>query len=198
MSSIVDSHFPSYETLIHANPLGEYPDASEHGEATSYFATLSQSDRELVHWYAGDQGLPPHAMAEEYVFSFIANYANVDPCRRHKRGVKSATEEVQRVRRYVTLFRDSPNYFFPLARECLTTVFDDSTGEEMPVVQLAWTNLSTCAEEFTALRNYAGPQLEIIEDAERFLRDPASSIWFDQAFMLDQLPHASSSVIDEL
>ncbi len=179
MRDILAIHFP--EEAARTDVLGGYPDFS-YGDATDYFSALNPQDREVVHWYTG-QYLSPVWAGDEYVFSLAQQYSVVDPLRLSKGGIKAALIEMERVSRYVTLFTECKN-FFPWIKSFNTAIRNEKGDVTGSIDELGWGSFMP-KNALSAYRNSAIRQLGFIDEAGKFIQDPAASPYFDQARILE-------------
>ena len=174
MKDILANHFP--EDNPHPDVLGGLPEFS-YGQATEYFSALSTDDCEIIHWYM-DQGISP-SRADSYVADLIGGYAVVDPLRTSQEGVTAALNEIARVRRYIELLAESDDYF-PVIESFNVAVRDENGKYEGSVDLCGWGSLGRSRDSLEAHKTDACYRLGIVDDAAKFITDPAQSRYFSQ------------------
>lgn len=169
MSEILDRVFPLGQ--CEENILGGYEDFS-YTRATEFFKGLSEADREIVQWYAG-QSLSP-AIIENYAFDLARGYAVVDPDRTCSGGIASAHLEIARVRRFAELSMISDGYF-PILVQYKEPVFDEDGTQTGAINIMGWANLLADYEFRKVFKEYIPDTMTLYDNIDRFLDDPSAA-----------------------
>lgn len=173
MSEIIDINrvFP-VEEYPPIELLGGFEDWSDGHQATRYFESLSESDRDILIFFARKDITPINI--DYYVRDLAVSYVEEDPERQQELEIMENHEEIARLKRFTKLFL-ACDRFFPKLSNIERNVYDAEGKLMHKETLLGWKNLWQHPPNSSTYKLSGERTMELLEIVDRFIDDPGAA-----------------------